>query len=103
GGEGLERGVEDQVKAEAADLKAQAEQQARQSVCLELEDLRRQAADKDEKLQAAEKAELELRKQKRELEERERRLELDTARKLDGGRRKIEEQAGRGGGEGDRR
>jgi hypothetical protein len=87
--------VQEQVNAVAADLKSQAEQQARQSVSLELEDLRRQAADKDEKLRAAEQAELQLRKQKRELEERERRLELDTARKLDEERRKIEDQAAR--------
>ena len=62
-------------------------------MALELEDLRRQAADKDEKLRAAEQAELQLRKQKRDLEERERRLELDTARKLDEERRKIQDQA----------
>jgi hypothetical protein len=85
--------VQEQVKAVAADLKAQAEHQARQSVCLELEDLRRQAADRDEKLRAAEQAELQLRKQKRELEERARRLELDAARKLDEERRKIKDQA----------
>src|SRR5215475_15433308 len=89
----FDRRVQEQVKAAAADLKAQAEQQARQSVSLELEDLKRQAAVKDEKLRAAEQAELELRKQKRELEERERRLELDTARKLDEERRKIADQA----------
>lgn len=65
----------------------------RQSVALELEDLRRRAAEKDGKLQAAEQAELGLRKQKRELEERERRLELDIVRKLDDERRKIETQA----------
>ena len=86
---------EQQVKAATAELKAQAEQRARQSVLLELEDLRRQAAEKDEKLKAAEKAELDLRKQKRALEDRERALELETARKVDGERRKIEEQAAR--------
>ena len=89
----FDRRVQEQVNAVAADLKSQAEQQARQSVSLELEDLKRQTADKDEKLRAAEQAELQLRKQKRELEERERRLELDTARKLDEERRKIEDQA----------
>jgi hypothetical protein len=91
--ETFDQQVEERIKAATADLKAQAEQHARQSVSLELEDLRRQTAEKDEKLHAAEKAELELRKQKRELEERERRLELETARKLDEDRRKIEEQA----------
>jgi hypothetical protein len=53
--------VQDQVKAAAAELQAKAEQQARQSVSLELEDLKRQSADKDEKLRAAEQAELQLR------------------------------------------
>jgi len=91
--EEFDRRVQEQVKAAAAELQAKAEQQARQSVCLELEDLRRQAVAKDEKLRAAEQAELQLRKQKRDLEERERRLELDTARKLDEERRKIEDQA----------
>ncbi len=89
----FDRLVQEHVEAATADLKTQAEQQARRSVSLELEDLRRQAADKDEKLQAAEKAELELRKQKRALEERERALELETARRIDEERRKIEEQA----------
>jgi hypothetical protein len=89
----FDRRVQEQVNTVTADLKAKAEQQARQSVCLELEDLKRQAADKDEKLRAAEKAELQLRKQRRDVEERERRLELDTARKLDEERRKIEDQA----------
>ncbi len=89
----FDRLVQEQVKAATAELKSQAEQRARQSVLLELEDLRRQAAEKDEKLQAAEIAELELRKQKRALEQRERALELETARKIDQERRKIEEQA----------
>jgi hypothetical protein len=93
--EEFDRRVQEQVKAAAAELQAKAEQQARQSVSLELEDLRRQAADRDEKLRAAEQAELQLRKQKRDLEERERRLELETARKLDQERRKIEDQAAR--------
>jgi hypothetical protein len=93
--ETFDQRIQEQVKAATVDLKAQAEQQARQSVSLEIEDLRRRAAEKDEKLQAAEKAELGLRKQKRELEERERRLELETARKLDEERRKIEDQAAR--------
>jgi hypothetical protein len=91
--EEFDRRVQEQVKAVAAELKAQAEQQARQSVSLEIEDLKRQAADKDEKLRAAEQAELQFCKQKRDLEERERRLELDTARKLDEERRKIADQA----------
>src|SRR5262249_52654682 len=60
----FDRRVQEQVNAVAADLKSQAEQQARQSGSLELEDLKRQAADKDEKLRAAEQAELQLRKQK---------------------------------------
>jgi hypothetical protein len=91
----LDRLVQEQVKAATADLKTQAEQQARQSVSLELEDLKRQATEKDEKLQAAEKAELELRKQKRALEERERALELETARRIDQERGRIEQDAAR--------
>jgi hypothetical protein len=89
----VDQRVQARVKVATAELKAKADQQARQSVSLELEDLRRQAVEKDERLRAAEQVELELRKQKRDLEERERRLELETARKLDEERRKIEEQA----------
>jgi hypothetical protein len=87
--------VRAQVEAATAELKAEADRQARQSVSLELEDLKQQAAEKDERLRAAERAELELRKQKRDLEERERRLELETVRKFDAERRRIEEQATR--------
>src|ERR1700686_5070324 len=91
--ETFDQRIQEQVNAATADLKVQAEKQARQTVSLELEDLRRQAAEKDERLRAAEKAELQLRKQKRELEERERRLDLETARKLEEERLKIENQA----------
>jgi len=90
---GVDQQVREQLEVATAELKAQAHQQARQSVSLELEDLRRQTAEKDGKLRAAERAELEMRKQKRDLEERERRLELETARKLDAERQRIEAQA----------
>jgi hypothetical protein len=46
--------VRARVEAATAELKAQADQQARQSMSLELEDLMRQAAEKDERLRAAE-------------------------------------------------
>src|SRR5215470_10267650 len=44
----FDRRVQEQVNTVTADLKAKADQQARQSVLLELEDLKRQAATKDE-------------------------------------------------------
>jgi len=43
----FDRLVQEQVKAATAELKSQAEQRARQSVLLELEDLRRQAAESE--------------------------------------------------------
>jgi hypothetical protein len=83
--------VSQQVEAAKADLAKQAEEKARSAVGVELEDLRRQADEKEKLLKAAQAAELELRQQKRVLEEREKTQELEVARKLDDERRKIEE------------
>jgi len=91
----LEQLVQEQVKARTADLQKRLEKRASESVSLQIEDLRRQAAEKDTKLQAAERTELELRKQKRDVEERERRLELETARRIDRERTRIEQEAGK--------
>ena len=88
----LDRLVQDEVNRLTIGLRVEAEQNARQSVSLELEDLRRQAAQQNERLQAAQQAELKFRKHKRDLEERERTLELETARRLDQERRRIEEE-----------
>lgn len=64
-------------------------QKAEEEIAIQLEDLRSQITEKDEKLQKARNAELDLLKQKRELEESKRTIELEMTRKLDEEREKI--------------
>ncbi len=78
----LEKTLQDRLKAEQAKITKEAEKKARDAVSLEIEDLKKQTAEKDQKLGVLQKAELELRKQKRELEEREKTLDLELQRKL---------------------
>jgi hypothetical protein len=61
----------------------EAKQKAEEAIAIELEDLRGQITEKDEKLQKAKDAELDLLKQKRELEESKTNFELEMAKKLD--------------------
>jgi hypothetical protein len=88
----IDQTVKQQVEGARTKLLKEAEATARQSVGVEIEDLKRRAAEKDQQLELAQKAELELRKQKRNLEEREKTLELETARKMDEERQKIQEE-----------
>lgn len=74
------------IEKEAA-LKARSDQQT------ELEDVKRQAKEAQNKVAEAHKIELELRKKQRELEDRDRERELELARKLDAERSKIQETA----------
>ncbi len=61
----------------------EAKQKAEEAIAIELEDLRGQITEKDEKLQKAQKAGLELRKRERELEESKANFELEKAQKLE--------------------
>ncbi len=88
----IDQTVKEQVQSAQTKLLKEAEASARQSVGIEIEDLKRRAAEKDQQLELAQKSELELRAQKRSLEEREKTLELETARKMDEERQKIQEE-----------
>jgi hypothetical protein len=88
----LDELVDQRVKASQAQLERDVTKKVKQSLALELEDLKRQAAEKDQRLEQAQKAELVLRSRSRELEDREKALELETARRLDHERQKVQEE-----------
>ena len=58
---------------------------------IEIEDLRKELQEKDEKVSELRENELKLREERRKLEEREKELRLEVQRQLDEGRKKIEE------------
>jgi hypothetical protein len=89
----LEKTVEDLVKSEQARIGQEAEQRARAAVSLELEDLKKQASEKDQKLAALGKTELEFRQQKRKLEDREKTLDLEFERRVGEERERIKSAA----------
>jgi len=86
-----EKELSDQIEAARKEAEDKAKKKAEESIKFELEDLKSQIQEKDEKLQEGQKQELELRKKQRELEEREKAAELEMARKLDEERSKIKE------------
>ena len=81
-----EKELDDKVKA--------LEEKARESVAVEMEDLKQQVKEKSEELQKAQKTELELRKRQRDVEEKEKNLELEIARKLDASQKEFKEKLG---------
>lgn len=86
----IDHAVRERVQSGRAEMMRDAEKAARAALSTELEDLKRQAEEKDRKLEQAQESELTLRRQKRALEEREQGLELEVARKLDAEREAIE-------------
>jgi len=82
--------IEEKVKLEKEKIEREAKQKAKESINLELKDLREGMKEKEKKLQESQKAELELRKDRRKLEESKKAFELEMARKLDTERKKIE-------------
>ena len=88
----MEEDFAKKIKIEKAKLEEEAKKKAEQTIAIELNDLKIQVTEKDQKLLEAQNAELELRKQRRELEERQRILELEMTRKLDDEREKIKEE-----------
>jgi hypothetical protein len=89
--DGLDTTIQDRIRDAQDRLQSEATAKAHQAVSVEIDDLRRQAAEKQLLLEASQQQELELRKQKRSIEEREKALELELARKLDDERLKTEE------------
>jgi hypothetical protein len=88
----LDHAVQERVNAQQSQIKKEAEAIARSALSVELEDLRRQSAEKDKKLAEAQKAELELRSRARALEEKERTTELEIARRVDQESTKVREE-----------
>ena len=81
------------VKAERAKILAEAQEQARDSVGLELKDRAAQVEELQGKLHSAQQNELALRKKERALEAKSEELRLTVARQLDFEREKIRESA----------
>jgi len=93
--EALDRTVQDRVKAQQAEIELQARATAKAAISVELDDLRRQAAEKDHQLAKAQQAELEVRARTRALEEKERTVELEIARRLDQESSKVRDETAR--------
>lgn len=88
----LDATIQERLKAERAQIEKQALKRAGESLLVEMEDLKRQATEKESRLEQAQKTELELRKQKRALEDREKQRDLEVARTVDDERRKIQNE-----------
>ncbi|MBI5878369.1 MAG: DUF2130 domain-containing protein [Chloroflexi bacterium] len=87
-----EREIESDFKQKLAAEKRNAEKRAKESLAIELAELRQQVSEKNDELDKARQQELDLRKRQRELEKKEQAMELEIARKLDEERRKVQEE-----------
>jgi len=89
----IDAAVQERVAAEAAKIERKAQEKARGSLSVEIQDLKNQLAETATQRDAAQKAELEARARARELDERAKTLDLEAARKIDAERQKIQEEA----------
>ncbi len=89
--EQLDQELEVRLKKQEQILRQQLEEKARQTIALEINDLKEQLKEKDSKIAEAQTKELEIRKKARELEDRQKSLDLELQRKLDEERKGIEE------------
>ncbi|WAC05857.1 MAG: DUF2130 domain-containing protein [Methanoregula sp.] len=71
----------------------EAKEMAELKVKIDLDDLRQQISEKDEKLQAAHKNELELRQRARELEAKEKEIDLEILKRVDESQTRIKEES----------
>jgi biotin-(acetyl-CoA carboxylase) ligase len=80
------------VRVDAALLQraSEAEGKARESVALELADLKRQISEKNDQVESARKIELTLRAERRALEERVKAVDVEVGRRVDAERQEIE-------------
>ena len=92
-GEALEQEVQKRLTEEKAHLLQEAEDKAKESLALQIDDLREQLTEANEKTVEAQKAELLVRKERRELEVQKQELELAVTRKIDDERNTIREEA----------
>lgn len=88
--EGMQKQVDEKIKAEKEKMWVVAQEKAQEKLGLELKDLKVQKEERDAQLKEAQKNELELRAKTRELEEKTKNAELDIQRKLDEERVKLE-------------
>jgi hypothetical protein len=79
--------------AEAKKIQQLAEEKAKGSLAVEVQDLKNQLAEAARERDVAQQAELQARKRARELDERARNLDLEAARTIDAERQKIEQEA----------
>jgi hypothetical protein len=82
--------MENGYNQKLAAAKRQAEKKAKDSLAVDLAELRQQVSEKDDQLEKARGQELGLRKRQRELEDKEKAMDLELARKVDEERRKVE-------------
>jgi len=87
-----EKELFDQLESARKEAEGKAKKKAEERIKLELEDLKAQLKEKDNKIIEGRKQELELRKRQRDLEDREKAVELEMARKLDEEKTKIQEE-----------
>eukprot|EP00808_Paulinella_micropora_P017391 g78051.t1 len=92
----LESQLSSRLAAQREQLKGELEREARtaqKGLAAELEGLKTELAERQQKLEQAQEYELELRQQQRAVEEKARQLELDMARQLDLERARLQEEA----------
>jgi hypothetical protein len=89
----IESLVDERVAAETAKIEELAREKARDTVLIEVQDLRNQVTEAAKQRDTAQQAELAARKRGRELDERAKNLDLEAARKIDDERQKIQEEA----------
>jgi hypothetical protein len=85
----VEKTIQDRLKLAQAKALEETEKKVREVVSLEIEDLRRQAAEKEQRLIQLQKTELDLRKQTRELEYQQKNFDLELQRRLSEEKEKI--------------
>lgn len=88
----FEARLREAIERERAQAAAGAERRARETVEIELRDLKTQVQEKEKRVQALVAEELKLRQRQRELEERERKLQHDVQRAMDEERKKLREE-----------
>jgi hypothetical protein len=91
----IESEVAKRVQTQQGALEKEIKTKIESAYTVELQDLRAQVKEKDDRLTTAQQSELELRKERRQLEEEKKTIELEMNRKLDEERKSIREDAAR--------
>lgn len=89
----LKKQFDAEIEEEKEKIEAEAKKQAESKVETDLEDLRQQISEKDEKLEESRKKELEFRRKTRELDEKEKTLESEVLKRVEEQQNKIREEA----------